>query len=433
MANGLRGQKKETSKKWAWDLIPSGEFAAMDCKVDWLIGSTLVAKQNGLIAGSFKTLKTTMAAELAVSLGTATPFLGDFPVYRKCRVGFISGESGKAAMKDMFLRICKSRGIQPASADVVWGFTLPSFADEGDMAIITRNVEKFGIDVLITDPAYLCVLRGLDPNDAKSMFAMGPHLARFSNAVIGGGGTPIIVHHANRGQKTGATMELSDIAYAGFAEYAAQWMLISRESPYKGDGLHALRLNVGGRAGQGGLYSLSIDEGIIDENGSGRKWEVSTSSMREVIEHVQEEREAEKQRKATEKADKRRQEDEVKQKEAKERKVKREREAQAEVERHAEQLYELLLKEPLTKTQIDLSTGWGSQKRNKALACLISTHRCGDTLVCRPTGQGGKASSMQSGFEAVKVRPVRPVRPDEDGEEKAWVTSDLKPFSETDA
>ena len=37
---------------------------------------------------------------------------------------------------------------------------------------------------------------------------------------VRGGGTPLIFHRANCGHKLGATMELADVAYAGFAEYA---------------------------------------------------------------------------------------------------------------------------------------------------------------------------------------------------------------------
>jgi hypothetical protein len=46
----------------------------------YLIPGILVAGQPGGIFGAFKTLKTSLAADLLISLASGTPFLGEFPV-----------------------------------------------------------------------------------------------------------------------------------------------------------------------------------------------------------------------------------------------------------------------------------------------------------------------------------------------------------------
>lgn len=67
---------------------------------------------------------------------------------------------------------------------------------------------------------------------------------------------------------------MSDIAWSGFAEFSAQWLLLSRRSKFDAEiGNHELWLNVGGRAGHGGLYGVDIREGRRTDPG-GRVWQV---------------------------------------------------------------------------------------------------------------------------------------------------------------
>ena len=71
--------------------------------------------------------------------------------------------------------------------------------------------------------------------------------------------------------------ELEDIAWAGYQEFARQWILVSRRERYiPGSGVHNLWFSTGGSQGHGGEWGIDVYEGdreCIKTNG--RIWECS--------------------------------------------------------------------------------------------------------------------------------------------------------------
>ena len=111
--------------------MDSAEFLAGDYRQEFLIPRVLVRKQPAVFGGPSKTLKTLIALDAAISMATATPFLGKWPVMKRARVGFASGESGEFTLKETCLRILKAKGIDPKelSGWLKWEFTLPTLTD----------------------------------------------------------------------------------------------------------------------------------------------------------------------------------------------------------------------------------------------------------------------------------------------------------------
>jgi len=106
----------------------------------------------------------------------------------------------------------------------------------------------------------------------------------FSSACLAVGATPILVTHfrITRRDEAYDVPEIDDLSFAGIQEWARQWFLLSRREKYvPGSGQHRLWLSAGGSAGQSGLWSLDIDEGVINEEFGGRFWDVRVSTATE--------------------------------------------------------------------------------------------------------------------------------------------------------
>jgi hypothetical protein len=272
----------ETQVGYQFSPIDSATFDVTDYRQEWLVKRCLVRGQVGVIGGGKKSLKTTIAVDLALSLGTGKPFLGQFEVYRKVRVALISGESGQFTLQETARRVAAAKGIELAEADVIWDFSLPKLSRPADLATLAAGLKVQGCDVLIFDPLYLALLTGSTDVNAGNLYEIGPLLANFTRACLAVGVTPIILHHFRKASPVSDDLDLNALAFAGIGEFARQWILIGRREPYvAGSGIHKLTMVVGGSAGQSGSWSVNVDEGQLADDFTGRKWEVTVEATAE--------------------------------------------------------------------------------------------------------------------------------------------------------
>ena len=271
-------------------LLDSAGLDAADLRHKWLVPGLLVRNQPAIIGGPQKSLKTCLAVDLALSLGMGQPFLSRFPTLRRTRVMLLSGESGAATIRETARRIAASHEMALADADVLWGFDLPKLGDSGDVAALKRTIERREVEVVIIDPAYLCMMSGdAEGRSAANLFDMGSLLSPLSRVGQDTGATVILVHHLrlHRSSGPGEPATLEDLAFAGFQEWARQWLLVTRQKAYEpGSGWHELWLSAGGSAGHGGLYSVTVDEGKQGEDFTGRTWKVSVEEPHEARERA---------------------------------------------------------------------------------------------------------------------------------------------------
>lgn len=282
--------------------ISASELAAGDYRVNWIIDWLLVEGQPCILAGGKKCLKTTILCDLLLSIAVGGLFLGRFQVGSARRVVLFSAESGAAVLQETCRRIAASKAWE---LEDIPNFTLivdvPRLDSPADLAAFELAID--GADVVALDPCYLMMPGG----DAGNLFIQGEMLLSLSRLCQRLEVTLILCHHTRKHRAAEFTAfdppELEDIAWAGFQEFARQWILIGRRESYVADsGEHALWMNYGGSAGHGGLWAVDASEGSIADVG-GRRWEVALAKSHEVREQAQQRRDDEKERRAAEQLD----------------------------------------------------------------------------------------------------------------------------------
>jgi hypothetical protein len=272
------------------EFMDSVGFFGAAFHVEYLVAECLPAAQNCIIGGREKTLKTSIAADLVISLASATPFLGVFDVPHAVPVAFISGESGKATIQAKAKRICDAKNVDPASLNIHWGFELPQLGNPAHLDWLERYIKLHGLRALLLDPLYLCLLNVDAAANASNIFAMGSALKPLGGIVERTGCSVILAHHFRKGSQTDREYEparLTQLAQSGSAEWSRSWLLLSRRCEWEPGTPHSLWLNCGGSAGHASQLALDIDEGH-EAHPDGRFWSVVTQDARAVRTEKQE-------------------------------------------------------------------------------------------------------------------------------------------------
>ena len=284
-AQEKKAKTEPTKPSFTW-LVSSAELMAMDMRPEFLVKGILVRGAPCIIGGRSKVLKTSIAVDLALSLGSGQKFLGRYDVSKQVRVAFWTGESGAPTIRETALRIAKSKGIELRDVSVEWSFDLPKLCRTDHLAALEAVIKEKRLDVVIIDPLYLSLLSAETAGSAGNLYAMGAALEPLSRLAQATGCTIILLHHF---KKSGIPdpdnpAALEELSQSGAAEWARQWILLQRRTPYGSDGVHDLWMRAGGSAGHSSLVAVSINEGLIDpDTGSGRHWQVSIANRSQAI------------------------------------------------------------------------------------------------------------------------------------------------------
>lgn len=174
-------------------------------------------------------------------------------------------ETARRIAQEMGLWLCEVDGFY-LSPDV------PKIGQMPHSKALDEVLDATQPDVIAIDPAYL----SLPGADAGNLFLQGEVLSILNTLARERNATVILAHHTRKNGKADpyGPCELQDASWSGFAEWARQWLLLSRRERYEpGSGLHRLWLSAGGSAGHSGLYGLDIDEGAFDASRQ-RTWKV---------------------------------------------------------------------------------------------------------------------------------------------------------------
>jgi hypothetical protein len=241
-------------------LFTGSALNAVAHETRYLIPGILAAGQTSAMLGSFKTLKTSLALDLAIALASGTPFLGRFPVAETGRVLFLAGDAGLPALQAKARRICAARGLSLAALDnLMISPQVPRLDSQFDLMALEELLLVRKPLLLVIDPADLALgnkSRGKsDPTDVRQLLG---ELTQLADSVAC---TVLIVQHAKPPRRTGDPATLDELAGNGLAECAGQWLLVSRRRPFAvSGGKHELWLTTGNRIGDQGLWEIDVDE-----------------------------------------------------------------------------------------------------------------------------------------------------------------------------
>lgn len=253
-----------------------------NCRRNWLVNGVLVQGEPAFIGGPSKSMKTSVAIDMAISIGSGGRFLGRYPAARGS-VLYISAESGEATIQSTCRRICTSKGVLMANVNMMIRFGTPQLSNPEHLAELTRHLQESPADVVVIDPLYLTLLGGQSEVSAANMYQMGPLLSRVTETCTLQGATPIFIHHFHKA----ATYQygepsLEDLAFAGCGQFARQWLLIKRSQPFDPETGHSrLAMVAGGSAGHSLSAVVDITEGRMTDDFSGRRWNVTVQTAME--------------------------------------------------------------------------------------------------------------------------------------------------------
>ena len=298
LADGT-ARKEGGAKAERFPLISCRALDSEDYTPSPIITEALFAGSPAVIGGMFKTGKTLLGIDAAISVATGRPFLSSWTVPEPREVVYFTGEGGPAVAQEYGRRIASSKGI--ALADVTqlhWAFSVPRLEDLRDLDAFAKVLDDTAAEVAVLDNLMLC----LSGDNAGNVYSMGGTLGNAVRICLERNVTPIFVHHFKRTRATAdpfAPGELIDLTQAGVAEIAGQWLLLTRRRAFNPDeaGEHELWLSIGGRMGHSSLHALNVHEGSR-ANPGGRRWEVDVLSPDDVTQQVSDRKEEKRRAKA---------------------------------------------------------------------------------------------------------------------------------------
>ena len=241
----------------------------------------LLAPMPTVIGGRFKTLKTLIMTDLILSMSSGTQFLNRWNC-QQVRVGVWSGESGRLALQNAQRRICRARGIKPADCNLDWHFSLPPLYSAKDLVMMAEIIKQKNYGAIFIDPAYLCLLDSSTATRAGNVFVMGAALAPLTEVGQSSGCLVGLCHHFGKwtdSNTSNTPAELGELSQSGMAEWARQWVLLSRRSAYQHDGRHSLYMTAGGSLGQSYQLAVDVDEGDMNDDGLRTEWKVIVKGL----------------------------------------------------------------------------------------------------------------------------------------------------------
>jgi len=208
---------------------------------EWAIEDWWTLGSHGVVAGLPKSYKSLVMFDMAVSLASETPFLGEYQVNPRAMgpVLLVQQENSLPIVRDRLLKISHSRGLQVGETAIEnqdtivfqsppaipllfyndFGFDMTMPDDQEAIEVVIRQE---GVKTVIFDPLYL-MIGGADENSAKEMRPILQWLLRIRNLY---NCAVVVIHHWGKGtpgrggRGVGGTRLLGSTTIYGWLEAA---------------------------------------------------------------------------------------------------------------------------------------------------------------------------------------------------------------------
>jgi hypothetical protein len=160
----------------------------------WLVESLWCAEAVGVIGGMPKCGKTTLALEMAVSVASATPCLGTFPVHSPGSAMLYAAEDSAASLRTRLEILARSHNLDIERLDVrviIADSLRLDRPDDQQRLEVTLSVHRPAL--LVLDP--LIRLHHLDENQSAPMAALLEYLRNLQRKT---GAAVALVHHTRK-------------------------------------------------------------------------------------------------------------------------------------------------------------------------------------------------------------------------------------------
>jgi hypothetical protein len=160
---------------------------------DWLIHGMVPAGSCALLVGEPKTGKTWLAADLAVSIASMTPFLEREAVER-VPVLYVPAEDSIPSWGDRVEGLALARGLERRGLQVFAAEDVAIRLEDGrDLGRLRGAIEQTGARLVILDP--LAMLHGADENKSGEMLNVLRGVRYLSQQT---GATILVTHHMRK-------------------------------------------------------------------------------------------------------------------------------------------------------------------------------------------------------------------------------------------
>jgi hypothetical protein len=134
----------------------------------WLIESLWAASGVGVVGGLPKSMKTWLAAELALAVASGKDALGRFPVASQGAVLAFTAEDKPPELRERFEALARARGVPFADLPVFLINVSSLFIDDAEhLQLLRRTIAKLRPRLLVLDPFVRIV--SLDENSAQEV------------------------------------------------------------------------------------------------------------------------------------------------------------------------------------------------------------------------------------------------------------------------